>query len=291
GVIGVAAFRRFSYGVAGLAVFTGIGLAAALSRPTAQPVDVLPSLAGAAAGLLTLTRLVRAANADAAARPAPGGASAPPGAPPAPPGGLGRGGARAAADPATGGPGAPRQPAGAHGAQPAGAHQAQPGGPHGAQPTGAYRAQPGGARREQPVGADTGRRQFLVAGSVAVLAAGASGLVGRMLAERTNVTQARAAGRLPPPIPPAAARAHGADLQIPGLSPFVTPTGSFYRVDTALVLPEVPPSSWQLRIHGMVAHEMTLSFNELLRLPLVEDWITLCCVSNPVGGPYIGNAR
>ena len=276
GVIGVAAFRRFSYGVAGLAVFTGIGLAAALSRPTAQPVDVLPSLAGAAAGLLTLTRLVRAANADAAARQARGELSAPPG-------GLLAGGAPAGAEPATGASWVPRQPAGAH--------QAQPAGPHGAQPTGAYRAQPGGARREQPVGADTGRRQFLVAGSVAVLAAGASGLVGRMLAERTNVTQARAAVRLPPPIQRAAALPNGADLHIPGLSPFVTPTGSFYRVDTALVLPEVPPSSWQLRIHGMVAHEMTLSFNELLRLPLVEDWITLCCVSNPVGGPYIGNAR
>jgi len=284
GVIGVAAFRRFSYGVAGLAVFTGIGLAAALSRPTAQPVDVLPSLAGAAAGLLTLTRLVRAANADAAARQARGELSAPPG-------GLLAGGAPAGAEPATGASWVPRQPAGAHQAQPAGAHQAQPAGPHGAQPTGAYRAQPGGARREQPVGADTGRRQFLVAGSVAVLAAGASGLVGRMLAERTNVTQARAAVRLPPPIQRAAALPNGADLHIPGLSPFVTPTGSFYRVDTALVLPEVPPSSWQLRIHGMVAHEMTLSFNELLRLPLVEDWITLCCVSNPVGGPYIGNAR
>ena len=276
GVIGVAAFRRFSYGVAGLAVFTGIGLAAALSRPTAQPVDVLPSLAGAAAGLLTLTRLVRAANADAAARQARGELSAPPG-------GLLAGGAPAGAEPATGASWVPRQPAGAH--------QAQPAGPHGAQPTGAYRAQPGGPRREQPVGADTGRRQFLVAGSVAVLAAGASGLVGRMLAERTNVTQARAAVRLPPPIQRAAALPNGADLHIPGLSPFVTPTGSFYRVDTALVLPEVPPSSWQLRIHGMVAHEMTLSFNELLRLPLVEDWITLCCVSNPVGGPYIGNAR
>jgi len=276
GVIGVAAFRRFSYGVAGLAVFTGIGLAAALSRPTAQPVDVLPSLAGAAAGLLTLTRLVRAANADAAARQARGELSAPPG-------GLLAGGAPAGAEPAIGASWVPRQPAGAH--------QAQPAGPHGAQPTGAYLAPPGGARREQPVGADTGRRQFLVAGSVAVLAAGASGLVGRMLAERTNVTQARAAVRLPPPIQRAAALPNGADLHIPGLSPFVTPTGSFYRVDTALVLPEVPPSSWQLRIHGMVAHEMTLSFNELLRLPLVEDWITLCCVSNPVGGPYIGNAR
>ena len=66
--IGVAAFHRLSYGVAGLAVFTGIGLAAALTRPTSQPADILPSLAGAVAGLLTLIWLVRAANADAAAR-------------------------------------------------------------------------------------------------------------------------------------------------------------------------------------------------------------------------------
>ena len=41
----------------------------------------------------------------------------------------------------------------------------------------------------------------------------------------------------------------------------------------------------------MVAKEITLTFHDLLRLPLVEDWITLCCVSNPVGGPYIGNAK
>src|SRR5262249_54481438 len=70
-----------------------------------------------------------------------------------------------------------------------------------------------------------------------------------------------------------------------------TPNSTFYRVDTALLVPQVAPSSWQLRIHGMVAREMTLSFDDLLRLPLVEDWITLCCVSNPVGGPYIGNAK
>jgi DMSO/TMAO reductase YedYZ molybdopterin-dependent catalytic subunit len=247
--IGVAAFHRFSYGVAGLAIFTGIGLAAALTRPTAQPADILPSLAGAAAGLLTLNRLVRAANADATARQAPGGPAAPPGGQPA---ALPDNGAPE--EPAPGASWVPRQPAGAH--------------------------------REQ-----AGRRQFLVAGAVAVVAAGATGLVGRALAERTSVSQARAAVRLPPPIRRAAALPAGTDMHIPGLSPFVTPTGSFYRVDTALILPEVPPSSWQLRIHGMVAHEMTLSFNDLLKLPLLEDWVTLCCVSNPVGGPYIGNAR
>jgi DMSO/TMAO reductase YedYZ molybdopterin-dependent catalytic subunit len=121
--------------------------------------------------------------------------------------------------------------------------------------------------------------------------AGVSALVGRGLAERTSVSQALASLRLPKPktaLPPLQS---GVNLGIPGLSPFVTPNSSFYRVDTALILPQVAPSSWQLRIHGMVAKEITLSFHDLLKLPLVEDWITLCCVSNPVGGPYISNAK
>jgi DMSO/TMAO reductase YedYZ molybdopterin-dependent catalytic subunit len=88
-----------------------------------------------------------------------------------------------------------------------------------------------------------------------------------------------------PPLPA------GYDLKIPGLSPFITPNGSFYRVDTAIVLPEVLPASWHLRIHGMVQRELVLSFDDLIRRPLLEDYITLCCVSNPVGGPYVGNAK
>jgi DMSO/TMAO reductase YedYZ molybdopterin-dependent catalytic subunit len=52
----------------------------------------------------------------------------------------------------------------------------------------------------------------------------------------------------------------------------------------------VDPATWQLRIHGMVQREVTLTFDELLRRPLIEDYVTLTCVSNPVGGPYVGNA-
>ena len=264
GVIGVAAMHRIRYGVVGLAIFTAIGLIAALTRPSATPADALPSLVGGAAGLLTLAWLVRAAREGAAARAVAAGAPRP--APPASPEPAAREPGGAAPD-----PGASWVPGQA----------AVPASPS------------GGVRPASPAGADlpeSGRRSFLTVGAVAVAAAGVSFLGGRVLAERNSVSQAMAAIRLPPPAKRVPPLPQGVDLHIPGLSPFVTPNGSFYRVDTALVLPQVSPSSWQLRVHGMVAHEITLTFDDLMKLPLLEDWITLCCVSNPVGGPYIGNA-
>jgi DMSO/TMAO reductase YedYZ molybdopterin-dependent catalytic subunit len=126
----------------------------------------------------------------------------------------------------------------------------------------------------------------VVAGSTLV-----AGLGGRLLAERASVTAAQRNFKVPKPVSSAPPLPAGVNLDIPGISPFITPNGSFYRVDTALVVPEVPPGSWHLRIHGMVSRELTLTFDDLLRQPLIEDYVTLCCVSNPVGGPYIGNAK
>ena len=97
--------------------------------------------------------------------------------------------------------------------------------------------------------------------------------------------------RFPKAAEPVAPLPRGVNLPVPGISPFITPNGQFYRVDTALLVPQVDPSNWTLRIHGMVAREVTITFDELLRRPLIEDYLTLCCVSNPVGGPYIGNAK
>ena len=135
------------------------------------------------------------------------------------------------------------------------------------------------------------RRSFITTGAAVAGTALVAGLGGKLLAERGNVTAARRTLRIPPPATPAPPLPGGADLKIPGLSSFITPNSTFYRVDTAIVLPEITPASWQLRIHGMVAREITLSFDDLIKRPLFEDYITLTCVSNPVGGPYIGNAR
>jgi hypothetical protein len=66
---------------------------------------------------------------------------------------------------------------------------------------------------------------------------------------------------------------------------------SFYRIDTSLSPPLIEPKDWQLRIHGMVDREIRLTYQDLLQRGLTDAWITLNCVSNPVGGPLIGNAR
>ncbi|HEX5294457.1 MAG TPA: molybdopterin-dependent oxidoreductase, partial [Streptosporangiaceae bacterium] len=135
------------------------------------------------------------------------------------------------------------------------------------------------------------RRSFLAAGAAAAGIGAGAGLAGRLLTERGSAAGAQKSLRIPKPAGTTQALPPGVDLNIPGLTPFVTPNAKFYRVDTALVLPQVDPSSWQLRIHGMVNREITLTFDQLIKRPLIEDYITLCCVSNPVDGPYIGNAK
>ncbi len=239
-VTGILARRRLAYGLAGLAVFAAIGVAAVGTRPFSRPSDAIPTLAGGAAGGVVLLLLVRATAAPAARRAE---TSIP------------------ATEPIVE-PGRPRARPGAAGAT-------------------------GGGR----TGDAPDRRRFLLtaAGAVALAAGGA--VVGQVLASRFNVSTARSAITLPRPAVTGPPPPGGADLAVPGISPFTTPNGSFYRVDTVLSLPQVPPEQWRLRVHGLVERELDITFDQLLRRPLTEADITLACVSNQVGGPYVGNAR
>jgi hypothetical protein len=78
---------------------------------------------------------------------------------------------------------------------------------------------------------------------------------------------------------------------VDGVAPWRVDNGSFYRIDTALVVPTVDAAEWSLRIHGMVERELTLTFSDLVARDVTESWITLNCVSNEVGGGLVGNAR
>jgi DMSO/TMAO reductase YedYZ molybdopterin-dependent catalytic subunit len=140
----------------------------------------------------------------------------------------------------------------------------------------------------QQMGLD--RRRFVGGaigiGSVAVIAGG----VGRLLQRRFEVDSERSAIRLPTADVPAPVLPPDAQLPLDGLGPFVTPNADFYRIDTALVVPQLSKESWRLRIGGMVDNPMELTFDDLLARPQVERYITLSCVSNPIGGDLIGNA-
>ncbi len=149
----------------------------------------------------------------------------------------------------------------------------------------------GGARPGALAVSEPPRREFVKLGATAAGASALAYLGGRLLSERASVSAAVSSLRLPKPADPAPPLPVGADLRIPGLASFITPNAGFYRVDTAIVLPQIPPSGWQLHIHGMVRRELVLTFDDLIKRPLIEDYITLCCVSNPVAGPYIGNAK
>ncbi|WP_392674564.1 molybdopterin-dependent oxidoreductase [Streptomyces sp. LN785] len=143
-----------------------------------------------------------------------------------------------------------------------------------------------------PVGWD--RRGFLLAATAAAAASTGAGALGRGLNSRRGreAAASRSAVRLPAPGSPAEPIPAGAHLRVPGIRPFTTPNKSFYRVDTALVVPRVDADSWRLRIHGKgVKRELNLGFQDLLSRPLIERDITLTCVSNEVGGPYVGHAR
>ncbi|MET8682667.1 sulfite oxidase [Streptomyces sp. NPDC004732] len=152
-----------------------------------------------------------------------------------------------------------------------------------------------------PVGSEGGaegsgwdRRGFILAATAAAAASTGAGLAGRALngSQGQNAVASRKKVVIPAASSTAAPVPKGAALRINGISPFMTPNDDFYRVDTALVVPKVDATSWQLRIHGQgVTRERTLSFDDLLKMPLIERNITLTCVSNEVGGPYVGNAR
>lgn len=132
------------------------------------------------------------------------------------------------------------------------------------------------------------RRQFLIrSGSVAAGAVGiaSSGwLLGR---GRRKVEQARRLLRLPVT---RGVAPEGADLTVAGVARWRTPNHRFYEIATTLSPPAIAPHDWTLRVHGMVERELSLTYDDLLHRKMAEGWVTLCCVSNPVGGNLVGNA-
>ena len=223
--LGVVGCRHRAAGLAGAAVLGLVGVAAAVTRPAAEPVDALPSLVGGlviAGALLLLLRPLRVAGNERTRRSV--GLTYPT--------------------------------------------------PRSLGPDPAPEATPG-----------VDRRAFLGAAALVAAGAAAAGGGAALLGRSASGTRVRESVRLPvaaEPVPPLP------DGVAPG---FLTSNADFYRVDTALTVPRVDLASWRLTIGGMVDSPVELSFADLLDRPLVERVVTLNCVSNEVGGPYIGTAR
>jgi DMSO/TMAO reductase YedYZ molybdopterin-dependent catalytic subunit len=153
--------------------------------------------------------------------------------------------------------------------------------------------------KARPTDATATRRAFFgwtaAAGAFGVTAA----LAGRSLRARSSIEAIRAkihlvrpTNRLLPPDAPAAFTTPGTpSFPIDGLSPYIVPSGDFYRIDTALVVPQVDVAHWKLSVTGKVDRPFTLTFDDIQAMAQVEEAVTLSCVSNEVGGDLVGNAR
>lgn len=134
----------------------------------------------------------------------------------------------------------------------------------------------------------TNRRAFLLGAGGATVGAAAVGALGQKLtadAIAPSNIALPAATTTAPPLP------QGIEGKVKGIAAFRTDNRDFYRIDTALVIPRVNPDSWELTIDGDVDKPLTFTYDDISKMDLIEKDITMCCVSNEVGGGYIGGAR
>ena len=78
---------------------------------------------------------------------------------------------------------------------------------------------------------------------------------------------------------------------VPGLAPEITPNPAFYVVNEELLYPDIDPDTWSLEVGGMVERPYRLSYRELTAMPAVEQFQTLECISNEIGGDLISTAK
>jgi DMSO/TMAO reductase YedYZ molybdopterin-dependent catalytic subunit len=134
------------------------------------------------------------------------------------------------------------------------------------------------------------RRRFLLGGAGITVVGIAAATFGQSLGQGARQAAAsRSTVRLPKPVRPVVIPA-GAQLPVKGITPYIMPNADFYRIDTALVVPQLDATTWSLKVHGMVDREVTLSWASLLTKPMQDALVTLMCVSNEVGGNLTGNA-
>lgn len=145
------------------------------------------------------------------------------------------------------------------------------------------------AAHAAPSSVQSGRRPVLLGAGAAVVAV-LLGSVGRAWGNGARAVQSARESFVLPRVGKKVKPPAGASVGVAGVTPYIVPNGDFYRIDTALVVPQVDPTTWKLRVTGMVEHEIEIDWQDLLSKPMQESMVTLMCVSNEVGGHLNGNA-
>lgn len=135
------------------------------------------------------------------------------------------------------------------------------------------------------------RRKFFWTAAGISAASGSVALATRMISSGISSEAARSQLTLPAPKSPLPVPPESASVDASGVTPLVTQNTDFYKIDTAVFTPRIDSRNWELKVSGMVSSPYQISFDELLEMEMVEEFVTLACVSNEVGGDLIGNAR
>lgn len=160
----------------------------------------------------------------------------------------------------------------------------------------------GRRRQTGEKGVSVGRRSFLAASGLVVVAGLALAGAGRLLGGTSSQQAPRprrlklpaghpkkgAGGVLHETLPPPP---KAASIEVKGMPRLITPPRDFYLIDTELSSPRLDADTWRLSVKGAVDNPFEISYKELLEMPTIEADITLCCVSNPLGGGLVSNGR
>ena len=143
---------------------------------------------------------------------------------------------------------------------------------------------------EGTAGTAIDRRRFLMGGAGFTVAGITAAALGQSLGQGARqAAQSRSTVRLPKAATPVVIP-DGGQLPVRGITPYIMPNADFYRIDTALDVPQLDAAGWSLKVHGMVDREVTINWVTLLGKPMQDSLTTLMCVSNEVGGNLTGNA-
>ena len=85
--------------------------------------------------------------------------------------------------------------------------------------------------------------------------------------------------------------ADAAVTPVPGTRPEFTPLDRHYRVDTNTRAPEIDGARWRLKVDGLVQRPLTFTLDDLRQYDPMHQFVTLSCISNPIGGDLISTTR